>query len=59
MSRVLLTLALVALIGCHDPRNDPQQQIEDFKACKSAGMDAYQGMYGGIFCRPAAPAREE
>lgn len=49
-----LAAALLALAGCDDYRNSPEQQVKDYKLCTDSGMDAYLNGLGEIGCSPPA-----
>lgn len=52
MIRVAALAAMILLAGCEEARTQPAQQVEDYKLCTSAGMEAYLGAYGEIRCKP-------
>lgn len=52
--RAILIALLISLAGCY--RNSPEQQVEDYKTCTDASMNAFLTVVGEIKCEPKQEA---
>jgi hypothetical protein len=60
MIRIIVMAILVAqLYGCDQYRSHPEQQVEDYGVCKSAGMDSYMNAVSEIKCVPPGALKAE
>lgn len=52
MNKLAALAALILLAGCEESRHLPAKQVEDYKICTSAGMEAFLNAYSEVRCKP-------